>query len=156
MTRILNFGSCNIDYVYGLDHIVSPGETEASSELRIFSGGKGLNQSIAVARAGGAVFHAGQVGEDGAMLLDIMAESGVDVSNVKTVNMRSGHAIIQVTADGEKFAGSITPVRQMVKNLIDAGIDPVDAVRTGTLTPSSIIGEDKTVGSIEVGKRANG
>ena len=101
MTRILNFGSCNIDYVYGLDHIVSPGETEASSELRIFSGGKGLNQSIAVARAGGAVFHAGQVGEDGAMLLDIMAESGVDVSNVKTVNMRSGHAIIQVTADGE-------------------------------------------------------
>ena len=101
MTKILNFGSCNIDYVYELDHIVAPGETEASSELRVFSGGKGLNQSIAVARAGGAVFHAGQVGEDGAMLLDIMRESGVDVTNVKTVNLRSGHAIIQVTNDGE-------------------------------------------------------
>ena len=101
MTRILNFGSCNIDYVYELDHIVAPGETEASSDLRVFSGGKGLNQSIAVARAGGAVFHAGQVGEDGAMLLDVMTESGVDVTNVKTVNTRTGHAIIQVTRDGE-------------------------------------------------------
>lgn len=101
MTRILNFGSCNIDYVYALDHIVAPGETEASSELRVFSGGKGLNQSIAAARAGSTVFHAGQVGSDGAMLLDVMSESGVDVSNVRTVDGRSGHAIIQVTGDGE-------------------------------------------------------
>ena len=101
MTKILNFGSCNIDYVYELDHIVAPGETEASTELRVFSGGKGLNQSIAVARAGGAIFHAGQVGEDGTMLLDIMRESGVDVANVRTANNRSGHAIIQVTKDGE-------------------------------------------------------
>ena len=72
--------------------------------------------------------------------------------NAQLVKIGDGVAI---TADGEKFAGSITPVRKMVKNLIDAGIDPVDAVRTGSLTPASIIGEDKTVGSIEVGKRAN-
>lgn len=72
--------------------------------------------------------------------------------NAQLVKIGDG---VAVTADGEKFAGSITPVRKMVKNLIDAGIDPVDAVRTGSLTPASIIGEDKTVGSIEVGKRAN-
>lgn len=101
MTRILNFGSCNIDYVYDLGHIVAPGETENSTDLHIFPGGKGLNQSIAVARAGGKVYHAGQVGEDGDMLREIMAESGVDVSYVRKTEGRSGHAIIQVAEDGE-------------------------------------------------------
>lgn len=62
---------------------------------------------------------------------------------------------VAVTEDGEKYAGSITPVRKMVKNLIDAGIPLTDAVKMGTLTPARIIGEDKRVGSIEVGKRAN-
>lgn len=62
---------------------------------------------------------------------------------------------VAVTADGTKYAGSITPVRAMVKNLIDAGIGIVDAVKTGTLTPARIIGEDKEIGSIELGKRAN-
>ncbi|MBQ8742367.1 MAG: N-acetylglucosamine-6-phosphate deacetylase [Clostridia bacterium] len=62
---------------------------------------------------------------------------------------------VAVTADGTKYAGSITPVRAMVKNLIDAGIGIVDAVKTGTLTPARIIGKGKEIGSIEVGKRAN-
>jgi len=39
--KLLNFGSCNIDYVYSLDHVVTPGETEAADQLLIFSGGKG-------------------------------------------------------------------------------------------------------------------
>lgn len=56
--KILNFGSCNIDYVYRLDHIVNGGETEHGDRLDIFPGGKGLNQSVALARAGAAVFHA--------------------------------------------------------------------------------------------------
>jgi N-acetylglucosamine-6-phosphate deacetylase len=72
--------------------------------------------------------------------------------NAQLVKIGDG---VAVTADGTKFAGSITPVRQMVKHLIDAGIDTVDAVRIGTLTPAKIIGEDATVGSIEIGKRAN-
>ena len=52
--KFLNFGSCNIDYVYSLDHIVSPGETETTYKMETFPGGKGLNQSIAVSRAGAA------------------------------------------------------------------------------------------------------
>ena len=43
--KILNFGSCNIDYVYQLEHIVTDGETEQSVQMDIFPGGKGLNQS---------------------------------------------------------------------------------------------------------------
>ena len=53
--KILNLGSCNIDFVYSLDHIVEVGETENASLLELFPGGKGLNQSIAVARAGAPV-----------------------------------------------------------------------------------------------------
>ncbi len=82
---------------------------------------------------------------------DKLYKLGAD-ENAQLVKIGDG---VAVTADGTRFAGSITPVRQMVKNLIDAGIDMVDAVKIGTLTPARIIGEDATVGSIEVGKRAN-
>ena len=43
--RVLNIGSLNIDYVYNLDHIILPGETEAAGSRNIFLGGKGMNQS---------------------------------------------------------------------------------------------------------------
>ena len=99
--KIVNFGSCNIDYVYQLDHIVKVGETEHSSRRDVFPGGKGLNQSIAIAKAGQTVYHAGCVGPDGALLLDTMTESGVDVSFVQKTSEPSGHAVIQVSAKGE-------------------------------------------------------
>jgi N-acetylglucosamine-6-phosphate deacetylase len=82
---------------------------------------------------------------------DRLYKLGAD-ENAQLVKIGDG---IAVTADGQKFAGSITSVRQMVKHLIDMGIHVVDAVRIGTLTPARIIGEDATVGSIAVGKRAN-
>jgi len=99
--KILNFGSCNIDFVYSMDHIVRPGETEATDRLDIFPGGKGLNQSIATAKAGASVFHAGCVGSDGGMLTDILKKNGVDTSWLQTVDAKNGHAIIQVSAAGE-------------------------------------------------------
>ena len=99
--KILNFGSCNIDFVYSLDHIVTPGETQHSYKMETFPGGKGLNQSIAIARGGANVYHAGCVGNDAQMLLDIMNESGVDTGYIKTVDCKNGHAIIQVNAQGE-------------------------------------------------------
>lgn len=99
--KILNFGSCNIDYVYSLDHIVAPGETQTSYKMDIFPGGKGLNQSIALARAGAPVYHAGCLGSDGAELCSILKQSGVDVSYVKSVDAKNGHAVIQVSSKGE-------------------------------------------------------
>ena len=62
---------------------------------------------------------------------------------------------VATLADGSRFAGSITCVRQMVKNLIDAGISLCDAVKMGTITPARIIGEDTNIGSLEVGKDAD-
>ena len=99
--KILNFGSCNIDYIYTLDHIVVPGETETTDNLGIFPGGKGLNQSISMSRAGAKVYHAGCVGNNGEMLVDILKENGVDVSLMEFVDCPNGHAIIQVSTAGE-------------------------------------------------------
>ena len=95
--KILNFGSCNVDYVYSLDHIVAPGETLASSKREVFPGGKGLNQSVAAARAGAQVFHAGVIGTDGSMLRSVLEESGADTRFLETADAPNGHAVIQLS-----------------------------------------------------------
>ena len=100
-SKILTFGSLNIDYVYSVDHFVQKGETLASSALEIFSGGKGLNQSVALGRAGAEVFHAGAVGPDGQFLVDLLQEAGVDTHLVKRLeSVRTGNAIIQRDPEG--------------------------------------------------------
>ncbi|MDL2271920.1 ribokinase [Desulfovibrio sp. OttesenSCG-928-I05] len=99
--KIVNYGSLNIDFVYAVDHIVLPGETIQSAGLEVYCGGKGLNQSVALARAGAAVSHAGMTGADGGMLLELLRENGVDISHVRTVPTRTGNAVIQVDATGQ-------------------------------------------------------
>ncbi|MFW6286867.1 MAG: ribokinase [Candidatus Sumerlaeota bacterium] len=98
---VLNFGSLNIDHVYRVDHISRPGETIASQDYRIHAGGKGANQSMALARAGADVAHAGAIGEEGAWLRDKLADAGVDVSRIRFSDNAGGHAIIQVDEAGE-------------------------------------------------------
>ncbi len=98
--NILCFGSLNIDNLYTVPHFVRAGETLSSSALQRGCGGKGLNQSIALARAGIPVRHAGLIGNDGEMLRDFLQANGVDVSLVRTIKEPSGHAIIQL--DGER------------------------------------------------------
>lgn len=100
--KILSFGSLNLDKVYSVDHFVRAGETLSSAKLESFCGGKGLNQSVALARAGGEVYHAGCVGaDDGGMLLEMLSSSGADISLVRRLSCPSGHAIIQVNPDGQ-------------------------------------------------------
>lgn len=99
--KILNFGSLNIDYTYSLEHIVQPGETITSRSLEVFPGGKGLNQSIALARAGADVYHAGLIGSDGRFLRDICRESGVKTEYIRETEKRTGNAIIQVSEEGQ-------------------------------------------------------
>lgn len=99
--KILNYGSLNIDYVYTVDHIVPGGETISSSRLQVFTGGKGLNQSVALARAGAPVAHAGCIGADGQFLKDLLTDCGVDTSRITTGRERTGNAIIQVDRNGQ-------------------------------------------------------
>ena len=100
--RVLNFGSLNIDYVYNVDHIVKKGETISSDTLNVFCGGKGLNQSIALSKAGAEVYHAGVIGEDGAFLEEILRASGVHTRFVQMkADTRTGNAIIQKDRNGD-------------------------------------------------------
>jgi ribokinase len=108
--KVLNFGSLNLDYVYAVDHFVRPGETLSSLSQRVVPGGKGLNQSIALARAGAAVYHAGRVGAGGGSLRALLAENGVDTGFLPDTEELQGNAVIQVTPAGENcillFGGS--------------------------------------------------
>lgn len=122
MAKILNFGSLNIDKIYGLDHIVKEGETISASSYDEGMGGKGLNQSIALKRAGADPIHAGFVGEDdGDILLDYMAENEIDFL-VKKVSGKSGHAIIQVDKNAKN---SIIVEAGANKNIDKSYIDQV-------------------------------
>ena len=100
--KIVNFGSINIDYVYDVNHIVRAGETAESTHFSRFAGGKGLNQSVAIAKAGTPVFHAGMIGNEGIFLKQFLEEQKVDTTFVKTLeDEASGHAIIQVDESGQ-------------------------------------------------------
>ncbi len=99
--KILNFGSLNIDYVYNVDHIVMPGETIGSYTMNVYPGGKGLNQTLAIARAGADVYHAGMVGQDGRMLTDLLQNDHVHCDFIRTVSHRTGSAFIQVDKNGQ-------------------------------------------------------
>lgn len=98
---VLVFGSLNIDHVYQVEHFVRPGETLASAAYQQFPGGKGANQSVALARAGAEVFHAGRIGPEGVWLREELARNGVDTTHVLVGDVPTGHAIIQVDPRGE-------------------------------------------------------
>ena len=99
--KILNVGSLNIDRVYAVDHFVLGGETISARNMEVFPGGKGLNQSIALARAGATVAHAGAIGEDGLFLKELLKNNNVDVNSLLVKEGATGHAIIQVNPDGK-------------------------------------------------------
>ncbi len=107
---VLNFGSLNIDHVYQVDHVVRPGETLAGKGYEVFAGGKGANQSAALALAGAPVRHCGRVGEDGVWLRDGLGELGVDVSGIVVdPTCHTGHAVIQVESTGGENAIFLYP-----------------------------------------------
>lgn len=99
--KIFNIGSLNIDRTYRVADFVRPGETIKVSSYAEYCGGKGLNQSIAAARAGAEVFHVGAVGMDGSALVEELKNAGACTTYVNRVDAPTGHAVIQVTDAGE-------------------------------------------------------
>lgn len=125
--KILNFGSMNIDYVYSVDNFVLPGETKSSKELKVFSGGKGLNQSLAIAKAGAKVYHAGIIGQDGDFLKEELNKAGVNINYIEFTSLKNGHAVIQVDAQGHNcillYGGSNQCI---TKNYVDRVLSNFD------------------------------
>lgn len=126
--KVLNIGSMNLDYVYQVDHIIIPGETQSVYEMKIFPGGKGINQSISLAKAGAPVYHCGMIGEDGQVFLDTCKQYGVDATYIRTVPEKTGHTIIQVDKSGQNsillYGGAN---QQLTETFIDEVLEHFEA-----------------------------
>jgi ribokinase len=99
--KILNFGSINKDFFYSVNDFVRPGETISSNTYEIKIGGKGLNQSVAISKAGIKVYHAGIINEDDTFIIDQLKSWKINCDNILLSNNPTGHAIIQVNKKGE-------------------------------------------------------
>ncbi|MDG4767347.1 ribokinase [Solwaraspora sp. WMMD406] len=108
--RIVVVGSANMDLVATAPRLPSPGETLLGSDFVMVPGGKGANQAIAAARAGGDCVFLGAVGSDsfGVTLTGRIARSGVDTSQLRVVYGPSGVAVVMVNQAGEN-AIVVTP-----------------------------------------------
>lgn len=94
-------GSINIDMFYEVPHIVRPGETLAAISTFQGLGGKGANQSVAAARAGVRTRHIGAIGAGSDWVIERLQAYGVDTYHIARTDEPTGHAIINVAADGE-------------------------------------------------------
>lgn len=100
--KVLNFGSLNIDYVYEVDSLPSPGETACAESRVTYCGGKGLNRAVALAKAKIPVTHAGSVGSDGNALIDALREAGVNTDYVLRQDGISGHTVIEADEQDQR------------------------------------------------------
>ncbi len=98
---ILNFGSLNYDHVYNVENFVVGKETITASGYNVYLGGKGLNQTIAIARSGGNVWHAGCVQNGDVDMVAFLQENSVNASLILQKNQPSGHAIIQIDSKSQ-------------------------------------------------------
>ena len=130
MPKLVNLGSLGVDHVYGVDHIVSSGETLASNSHEIFPGGKGSNQSIAAAKAGAEVVHVGCVGQDGDLVVNALKTANVISDNVRVGSTSTQHAIIQVDKQGQNAividGGANLTISQQDRDLAFSCIEPGD------------------------------
>ncbi|KAF4598360.1 Ribokinase [Pleurotus pulmonarius] len=99
--RCLVRGSLNNDEYLHVKNLVRAGQTIFSTKYERRAGGKGANQAVAIAKAGGHVDLLGAVGEDGIWLIQYLQAIGVNTDNVSVVETHTGRAMIQVADDGE-------------------------------------------------------
>lgn len=96
MNDILVIGSANLDLVAFSERLPGRGETLLGGSFHSFEGGKGGNQAVAAARAGGKVSFLGRIGMDafGARLRESLQRNGVDTRLLGEVESASGVALI--------------------------------------------------------------
>ncbi len=127
-------GSSNTDMIIKLDRLPSPGETVLGGEFSTAAGGKGANQAVAAARAGGHVTLIARVGDDmfGRLALEGFEAAGIDVRHVRTdPAASSGVALIFVDRSGENCiaVASGANARLTPADVGEAG----DAIRTADI-----------------------
>ena len=104
MSKIVVVGSANADLVIHSSRMPLLGETLTGSDFQINAGGKGLNQTVAIAKLGGDVSFLGALGDDGNgdMLLTCLEENGATFQGLRMENTPTGVAVITVVS-GDNF-----------------------------------------------------
>lgn len=149
---IINFGSINIDHVYQVPHFVQPGETLDTTDYQILLGGKGANQSIALAKAGADVLHVGYINENDVQFKQEMIKLGINGRYIQCTSTASGHAIIQVTPSGENaifiFGGAnrLINEKDIQRALFDANEDDWVLLQNETTGTKAVLEQAKAKG----------
>jgi ribokinase len=129
---IVCFGSINLDLIFPLPRLPTPGQTVLGPSMQIEPGGKGANQAVAAARDGARVVFAGAVGRDAlaAAALNLLRESGVDLSRVIEADASTGCASICVDASGENLIAVASGANQAARQaqIEDALLTPATTV----------------------------
>lgn len=151
MKGIAVVGSSNTDMIISMGRIPKPGETIIGGDFAMAAGGKGANQAVAAARAGGRVSFIARVGDDlfGEQAIRGFAADGIDVRHVqKDESAPSGVALIFVGGDGENSIGvasganarlSADDIEQAREAIQSAGVllvqleIPIETVRAAVL-----------------------
>jgi ribokinase len=131
---IVVFGSINLDLIGKVSRIPKPGETVPGTSFATAAGGKGANQALAARRAGASVKMIGAAGKDamGDQALSLLAEGGVDLSDVRRLDVAQGVAMIFVDEVGENVIGILPGA--------NGEVSIADAERTlVALSPSDIL-----------------
>jgi ribokinase len=121
--KIVVVGSSNTDMIIKLDRLPQPGETVLGGDFSTAAGGKGANQAVAAARAGGSVTFVARVGDDmfGRLAVEQFTADGIDVRHViEDSDAPSGVALIFVDRNGENSIA--------VASGANAHLTPVDAL----------------------------
>ncbi|MFC5738853.1 ribokinase [Sinirhodobacter huangdaonensis] len=143
---VYTLGSINADHLYRLPHLPAPGETLAALSYSVGLGGKGANQSVALARAGADVRHIGAVGADGLWMVARLTEAGVDCAAVSEVEGASGHAIIAVDAAGENAILLHPGANRMI------GAEMVRAALEGARPGDTLVLQNETSAQVEAAR----
>jgi ribokinase len=109
--KIVVIGSSNVDLIMKMDHLPAKGETVTDAEFMQVFGGKGANQAVAAARAGGNVSFVNCVGEDAytPQMIKNFKNDGIDVRYVfREKGVASGHALVMIGDKGDNYL-SVSP-----------------------------------------------
>ena len=150
---IFNFGSINVDHVYRVAAMPSPGETLTAGSYQKLLGGKGINQSIAIARAGQAPVHIGSLGSDDSWTMEQVKNFGIDTALIAQSAHPTGHAVIYVDDAGENqiviFGGAnqdLKPAQIEEAFKTCAGADHWVLVQNETNLLADIVDQAKSAG----------
>jgi ribokinase len=130
MNRIVVIGSSNVDLIMKMDHLPQKGETVTDAIFMQVYGGKGANQAVAAARAGGNVTFINCVGEDAytPQMIANFEKDGIDTQFIfKEDGIPSGHALVMIGDQGNNYL-SVAPGAnyKLTPEKIDAASAAID------------------------------